>query len=67
MKFKAHYKNENTDKVYDHNFEEQGFAEAYVYAQETTRELVELGGLGWRIVGVYEILYDVEKFSKVIH
>ena len=67
IKYKAHYKNENTDKVYDHNFEERGFDEAYVYAQESVRELVELGGLGWRVIGVYEILYNTERLSRVIH
>ena len=67
IKFKAHYKNQNTDKMYDHNFDADSFEQAYGFAQETRRELTELGSPGWRVIGVYEILYDAEKLSSIIH
>jgi hypothetical protein len=67
IKFKAHYKNQNTSKVYDHNFNADSFERAYRFAQETRLELTELGGPGWRVIGVYEILYNAEKLSSVIH
>ena len=67
IKFKAHYKNQNTDKVYDHNFDAHNFEQAYDYAQQTRREFLEMGDTGWRVIGVYEILYNVEKLSSVVH
>ena len=67
FKFKAHYKNQTSDKVYDHNFDADSFEQAYGFAQETRLELTELGGPGWRVIGVYEILYNVEKLSTVVH
>jgi len=67
IKYKAHFKNQTTDKVYDHNFEAYTFEDACMIAQGTRRELVELGSPGWRVIGVYEILYNVEKLSTVIH
>tara|TARA_Y100001938_G_scaffold141320_1_gene210881 strand:- start:1491 stop:1697 length:207 start_codon:yes stop_codon:yes gene_type:complete len=67
IKFKAHFKNQTTNQVYDHNFNADSFEQAYRFAQETQLELIELGAAGWRVIGVYEILYNVEKLSTVIH
>tara|TARA_R100001509_G_scaffold80923_2_gene45565 strand:- start:1534 stop:1740 length:207 start_codon:yes stop_codon:yes gene_type:complete len=67
IKFKAHFKNQTTNQVYDHNFNADSFEQAYRFAQETRLELIELGAAGWRVIGVYEILYNVEKLSTVIH
>ena len=53
--------------MYDHNFDADSFEQAYGFAQETRRELTELGSPGWRVIGVYEILYNAEKLSSIIH
>ena len=67
IKFKANFKNQTTNQVYDHNFDADSFEQAYGFAQETRRELTELGSPGWRVIGVYEILYNAEKLSSIIH
>ena len=65
-KYKAHFKNQNADKAYDHNFDAKDFIAAYRYALGVVEQL-ETGLEGWRVIGVYEILYDAEKLSKSIH
>jgi len=66
-KFKIHFQNETRDKASDTFIEASDFAEAYERAQERVLQLEVRQGRGWRIVGVYEILYNLEKFSETIH
>jgi hypothetical protein len=65
-KYKAHFKNQTENRAYDHNFDAKDFVTAYDYACNMLTQLEEQFK-GWRMIGVYEILYDAEKLSRSIH
>ena len=65
-KYKAHFKNQTENRAYDHNFDAKDFISAYQYALGIASQL-EGQFKGWRVIGVYEILYDAEKLSRSIH
>ena len=66
-KYKVHFKNDSTGKVYDKNFSANTFEEAYYEATELRYQFMEAKEKGWRIVGVYEILYDEQKYATLVN
>ena len=66
-KYKVHFKNDTTNRAYDKNFSATSFEEACFEAKEMRYQFIEHQETGWRIVGVYEILYDEEKYTTVVN
>ena len=66
-KYKAHFRNDFSNKVYDKNFSAASFEQACFEANEMRYEFIEQQEKGWRIIGVYEILYDEEKYTTVVN
>jgi hypothetical protein len=60
--YKFHFKNDTKNKVYSCHVELDSYKEASKFAYDKLQELND-EGTGYRIVGVYEILYPVSFLS----
>ena len=68
IKYKVHYKNDKLDKVADSMYDNiDRFEEALIMAHEHVDDLNAVRGSGWRIIGIYEILYNYEKYLASVH
>ena len=67
IKYKVHYKNDRLDQVADSMYETICFEETLFLAFQHIENLSVVQGIGWRIIGVYEILYNDEKYLASVH
>ena len=66
-KYKDQYKNNRLDKVADSMYDVERFEEALILAHEHVDNLNHVQGAGWRIIGLYEILYNYERYLASVH
>ena len=66
-KYKVHYKNNRLDKVADSMYDVERFEEALILAHQPVDNLNHVRGGGWRIIGLYEILYNYERYLASVH
>ena len=66
-KYKVHYKNDRLDKVGDSMYDVERFEEALILAHQHVDNLNHVEGSGWRIIGLYEILYNYERYLASVH
>ena len=66
-KYKVHYKNDRFDKVTDSMYDVERFEEALILAHQHVDNLNHNQGAGWRIIGLYEILYNYERYLAAVH
>ena len=66
-KYKVHYKNNRLDKVTDSMYDVERFEEALILAHQHVDNLNHVEGAGWRIIGLYEILYNYERYLASVH
>ena len=66
-KYKVHYKNNRLDKVADSMYDVNRFEEALILAHQHVDNLNHVRGAGWRIIGLYEVLYNYEKYLASVH
>ena len=66
-KYKVHYKNDRLDQVADSMYDVRRFEEALILAHQHVDNLNQIIGAGWRVIGVYEILYNYEKYLASVH
>jgi len=66
-KYKVHYKNNRLDEVAESMYDVERFEEALILAHQHVDNLNQIEGTGWRIIGLYEILYSYEKYLASIH
>lgn len=66
-KYLLHFKNEDKDLAVSVFTTAPSFTEAYAFAQNKVIDLDKAKGSGWRVIGVYEILYNIEQYSHFIH
>jgi len=59
-KYKIHLKCDITKKHIEKNIEFSFFEDAYKYAKETSA-IMSKGKNSYRIIGVYEILYNIKE------
>ena len=66
-KYKVHYKNNRLDKVTDSMYDVERFEEALILSHQHVDNLNHVEGSGWRIIGLYEILYNYERYLAAVH
>ena len=66
-KYKVHYKNNRLDTVADSMYDVDRFEEAVILAHQHVDNLNHVRGGGWRIIGLYEILYNYERYLASVH
>ena len=66
-KYKVHYKNDRLDQVADSMYDVRRFEEALILAHQHVDNLNHNQGAGWRIIGLYEILYNYERYLSTVH
>jgi len=62
-----HFKCQILDKAISYSIDGESFYRVFEWANAKNIELNVTYKNKFRIIGIYEILYDVEKFNKVIN
>ena len=65
--YKVHYKNNDTGYTHDMNFAAINFDSALYRARDKMDTLNITKNSGWRLVGLYEILYEFKKQTTSFH